>query len=74
MQGSKQLHEVRGGDAIVARDAQGVELYGRTDVVAPHLGVLWMWETETGTRRLLSASEFDLDILPGPEGEGRPRR
>ncbi|GER23893.1 hypothetical protein NCCP1664_23880 [Zafaria cholistanensis] len=64
MQGSQKLHEIRGGDAIVAKDAHGTELHGCTDVVAPHLGVLWVWETGTGTRRLLNAADFDFDILP----------
>ncbi|GAA3697877.1 hypothetical protein GCM10023081_38570 [Arthrobacter ginkgonis] len=74
MQGSRKLHEIRGGDAIVATDARGVELRGRTDVAAPHLGVLWIWETGTGTRLLLDAAEFDLDILPEPANAGSPRR
>ncbi|NKX52999.1 hypothetical protein [Arthrobacter mobilis] len=64
--GIDSLPGLRQGELIEARQGGVVRERGRVDMVAPHLGVVWIVGSGLGTRRMLDLQEWEIRILPEP--------
>ncbi|MCM3687085.1 hypothetical protein [Kocuria rosea] len=58
----------RPGDRVEAWDGRRVRHVGTVAEVAPHLRVLWIVESGTGTKKLIPLDDYRLRRLP----EARP--
>ena len=50
------------GDAIQARDDTGQKWTGTVDLVAPLLGIVWMW-TDKGERKAFDVHDHEIQTL-----------
>lgn len=57
-------HELAPGDAIEAFQRNGLVHRGPVTEVAPELGLFWILDTLTGSRRRLDISDLEIMRMP----------
>lgn len=60
------LSELRSGDTIEARHLGTVKFAGEVELVAAHLGILWLRHGSWHHRKLLDSAEYELWKLRAP--------